>query len=127
MTVESESEDAYMIPSVSVVPECNWSLESCSCGSNDHTLYAVPRHKLVPRMSVTGRGMEGQLVVIALNKARVLLDQKNTHFWKISDSRVVTVLDHAMLSLMMRVVEEVMGWAKSLIICLPNLKWKVCC
>jgi hypothetical protein len=81
----------------------------------DHTLYVVPRHKLVTHMSVIDQGMEGQLVVIAFNKAGVLLHQRNTHFWKISDIGVVTILDHAML-LLMRVVEAVMGWAKRLIV-----------
>ena len=49
-----EPENTSMIQSISVMPECNWCLESCLCGINDHTLYAIPRHKLVAPTTVIG-------------------------------------------------------------------------
>jgi hypothetical protein len=113
--VSGISEESSMIESVPVMPECNWKSESCFCGRDDHTLYAVPRHKVVSRMEDCDRGMDGQLVVVAFNKARLFLNQRNTRFWKISDVGVVTVLDHALLS-MMRVVVEVMSHASRLTI-----------
>jgi hypothetical protein len=112
--VSGISEAAALIESVPVMPECNWSLESCFCGRDDHTLHAVPRHKLVPRMVACDRGMDGQLVVVAFYKGRMLLNRCNTRFWKISDDGDVTVLDHALIS-MMRVVGEVMSHASRLI------------
>jgi hypothetical protein len=66
-------------------------------------------------MVACDRGMDGQVVVVAFNKGRMLVNQRNTHFWKISDDGDVTVLDHALIS-MMRVVGEVMSHALRLIL-----------